>query len=143
MDEFMRFTNIVCKEYDYGGRTVDSPRLKLFTTQSRLLTTPKQMPFENIVGKGENVGNQHFLLFPQCFLPFTKQIYKFQSRLFCRLHMLLISTGRLKVVVGYRVKYNVIMSLSTRTNFNQKYRQVLQFIDVKRLLWLGKKIKIK
>ena len=27
------------------------------------------MPFENIVGKGENAGNQHFLLFPQCFLP--------------------------------------------------------------------------
>ena len=25
-------------------------------------------PFENIVGKGENAGNQHFLLFPQCFL---------------------------------------------------------------------------
>ena len=23
--------------------------------------------FENIVGKGENVGNQHFLLFPLCF----------------------------------------------------------------------------
>ena len=23
---------------------------------------------ENIVGKGENAGNQHFLLFPQCFL---------------------------------------------------------------------------
>ena len=22
---------------------------------------------ENIVGKGENVGYQHFLLFPQCF----------------------------------------------------------------------------
>ena len=22
---------------------------------------------ENIVGKGENVGHQHFLLFPQCF----------------------------------------------------------------------------
>ena len=25
-------------------------------------------PFENIVGKGENNGEQHFLLFPQCFL---------------------------------------------------------------------------
>ena len=25
--------------------------------------------FENIVGKGENAGNQHFLLFPHCFLP--------------------------------------------------------------------------
>ena len=23
---------------------------------------------ENIVGKGENAGYQHFLLFPQCFL---------------------------------------------------------------------------
>ena len=22
---------------------------------------------ENFVGKGENAGNQHFLLFPQCF----------------------------------------------------------------------------
>ena len=26
--------------------------------------------FENIVGKGENAGNQHFLFFPQCFLPY-------------------------------------------------------------------------
>ena len=23
--------------------------------------------FENIVGQGENAGNQHFLLIPQCF----------------------------------------------------------------------------
>ena len=28
---------------------------------------------ENIVGERENAGNQHFLLFPQCFLPFIKQ----------------------------------------------------------------------
>ena len=40
-----------------------------FTTQSRPLTTPRKKPFENIFGKGENAGNQHFLLFPQCFLP--------------------------------------------------------------------------
>ena len=26
------------------------------------------------MGKGENAGNQHFLLFPQCFLPFPKEI---------------------------------------------------------------------
>ena len=25
--------------------------------------------FENNVRKGENAGNQYFLLFPQCFLP--------------------------------------------------------------------------
>ena len=41
--------------------------------------TLKKKPSENIVGKGENAGNQHFLLFPQCFLPFQKQISIFQS----------------------------------------------------------------
>ena len=30
--------------------------------------TLKKKPFENIVGKGENAGNQHFLLSRQCFL---------------------------------------------------------------------------
>ena len=34
----------------------------------------KKKLLENIVGKGENAGNQHFLLFPQCFLPITKRI---------------------------------------------------------------------
>ena len=34
----------------------------------------KKKPFENIVGKGENAGNQHFLLFPQCFLTNPKRI---------------------------------------------------------------------
>ena len=29
--------------------------------------------FENIVEIGENAGNQHFLLFPQCFLPYQRQ----------------------------------------------------------------------
>ena len=28
---------------------------------------------ENIVGKGENAGHQHFLLFPQCFRSFLLQ----------------------------------------------------------------------
>ena len=31
---------------------------------------------ENNVGKGENAVYQHFLLFPQCFLPVTKQVSK-------------------------------------------------------------------
>ena len=31
-------------------------------------------PFENIVGKGENAGNQHFLIFPQYFLPVLQRI---------------------------------------------------------------------
>ena len=34
--------------------------------------------FENIVGKGENAGNQHFLLFPQCFLPIPERTSMFK-----------------------------------------------------------------
>ena len=30
-------------------------------------------PFENIAGKGENAGNQRFLLFPQCFQHYQRQ----------------------------------------------------------------------
>ena len=29
-------------------------------------------PFENIVGKGENAGDQYFLLFPQCLQPYQR-----------------------------------------------------------------------
>ena len=50
--------------------------------------------FENIVGKGEHAGNQHVLLFPQSFLPFSNQISIFESHLFCRLRLLLILTGQ-------------------------------------------------
>ena len=46
--------------------------------------------FENIVGKGENAGNQHFLVFQQCFLSFPKQISIFLSHLFCGLQVLSI-----------------------------------------------------
>ena len=28
---------------------------------------PYKKPFESILGKEENAGNQHFLLFPKCF----------------------------------------------------------------------------
>ena len=58
------------------------------------------MSFENIVGKGENAGNQHFLLFPQCFLPATKQISIFQSHLSCCLQMLSIWTSLKTLLFG-------------------------------------------
>ena len=44
-----------------------------FATQSRLLTPMEKKAFENIMGKGENAGNQHFLLFPQCFQSYQRQ----------------------------------------------------------------------
>ena len=42
-------------------------KAELVTTHSRLLTTLTKEAVENIVGKGENAGNQHFLLFPNVF----------------------------------------------------------------------------
>ena len=49
-------------------------------------------PFENIVEKGENAGNQHFLLFPQSFLPNQRESASLQSQWICRLPMLSILT---------------------------------------------------
>ena len=46
---------------------------------------PKKVDLENIVGKRENAGYQHFLLFPQLFLPLQREISIFQSHLFCHL----------------------------------------------------------
>ena len=48
----------------------DSPKLKAFAVDK--INVTKELKFvlgrvENIVGKGENAGYQHFLLFPQCF----------------------------------------------------------------------------
>ena len=48
----------------------------------------KKKPFENIVGKGENAGKQHFHLFQQCFLPYQRPVKTFHLILFCRLQML-------------------------------------------------------
>ena len=47
--------------------------LEFFTTQFQLLINLKNRAFENIVGKGENAGNQHFLHFSR-FLPYQKRI---------------------------------------------------------------------
>ena len=48
---------------------------------------------EKIVGKVENAVYQHFLLFPQSFPLFRKQISNFESHLFCHLQMHLIWTS--------------------------------------------------
>ena len=50
--------------------------------------TLEKEPFENIVDKEENAGNQHFPHFPQCFLPFPEQISIFLPNFICHLQML-------------------------------------------------------
>ena len=41
--------------------------------------TLEEKPFENIVEKEENAGNQHFLYFPQGFLKYQRKIEQFES----------------------------------------------------------------
>ena len=38
------------------------------TTNHSTFNDPRKIHVENIVRKGENAGNQHFLLFQQCFV---------------------------------------------------------------------------
>ena len=49
------------------------------------LNDSEKKPFESIVGKGENNGNQHFLLLLQCFPSISKRISAFKFYLFCGL----------------------------------------------------------
>ena len=73
--------------------------------------------FKIIVGKGENAGNQHFLLFPQCFLPF-KKCSVFHSHLFCHLQMLFIWTSQnFCCLVKSCLHLKVHLSLSNTARF--------------------------
>ena len=52
----------------------------------------KKRKVENIVRKEENAGTQHFLLFPQCFLQYQREVTPFEPLWHCRLQMLSIWT---------------------------------------------------
>ena len=70
----LRHTEIVFYKWfplDKGKILSSGEELTLYHTISTL-TTRRDKPVENIMGKGENAGKQHFLLFPQCFLPYQK-----------------------------------------------------------------------
>ena len=55
-------------------KVLDQSKLKAFACDK--INAPQNLKLvleskENIVGKGENTCNQHFLLFPQCFQKFS------------------------------------------------------------------------
>ena len=61
---------------------------------------------ENIVGKEENAGNQHFLLFPQCFLSYeTKRFFPpaCQKSSLCGNGLTLSQTTNLRLFLTERV----------------------------------------
>ena len=82
------FTAIVLTLVKLWGRLGTRSGLSLKLIKTRPLTILKKKPFENVVGKGENAGNQYFLLFPQCFLAIQRRISVFKFHLFCRLQIL-------------------------------------------------------
>ena len=55
--------------------------------------TIRKKPFENILGKVENAGHQHFVLFPQCFLTYQRQIHSLEPYSNCHLQMYTIWTN--------------------------------------------------
>ena len=69
-------------------------RVKHFTTEPRgTLATLAKVSLESTVGKGENAGYQHFLLFLQCFPLFHGKILQSEPSLDCNLRTLLICYG--------------------------------------------------
>ena len=63
------------KEIFIVGKWFQFEQMLIFiTTQWRLLTHWRKKPFEIIVGKEENAGNQHFIFFPQCLLSYEWQL---------------------------------------------------------------------
>ena len=83
--------------------------------QSWHLMTLKKNTFKNIIGKGENAGNQHFLLFPWYFLFYQRKKSSFQQHSFCRLHKLSI-WNRLKFcILVFSKGLSVIMNIDTPT----------------------------
>ena len=62
-----------------NGKTLDLPKLKGFADDK--VNMPVKLNFvsgriENIVGKEENAGHQHFLLFLQCFQKPLRHCFK-------------------------------------------------------------------
>ena len=58
-------------------------------------------PYENIVGR-ENAGNQHFLLFPQCFLLFPKQSFN------CLVTFILLSANALDLDQPKKISFGKV-----------------------------------
>ena len=54
-----------------NNKILDMTKLKAFADDKLIIAEMTDFLFdraENTVGKGENAGLQHFLIFPQCFL---------------------------------------------------------------------------
>ena len=78
----------------------------LFTTNSPVLKSPLIEAFENIVRKGENAGNQHFLLFLQSFFNLNEDKINVIISAFSAFSALLICTvNKVSINYGHQSKF--------------------------------------
>ena len=87
--------------------------------QSEVITALKEKVIENLVGKGENFGNQQLLLFPHGFPSYERQKASFSS------HIYFVVCKRFQadlVQICYRVSFNLknVINLTVNDKANQK-----------------------
>ena len=80
------------------------------TTQCSLSTTLRKKALENIVWKGENAGDQHFLLFPQCFF-FTRS----------QRDIIILASFYWTSANAFNLVKSKILSFGTGFNFDQPF----------------------
>ena len=98
----------------------------------RLWMTLGKKTYENIEGKEENAGNQHFLHFPQYFLHYQRKIVPFRLQLNCGLQMF---SDLVKAKFWHTVGLsNIHVSFNTITCISTQYKTV-QKIHV--FIWFG------
>ena len=73
LSQFLTYQKIIQPHLECVGQKQLSSDMQVIYNPD-FLRPSRKSPLENILGKGENAGNQHFLFFPKCFLPFLKQI---------------------------------------------------------------------
>ena len=70
VDDFVIQSSRTCINSLANNKILDLSKLKAFADDNSNVNQKLKFALgrvENIVGKGENAGYQHFLLFPQCF----------------------------------------------------------------------------
>ena len=73
-----KMSSAICFNLDQSKISSSGNGFALYHIIPNFNDLEKKNTSENIVGKGENAGHQHFLLFQQCFIPFPSEISIFQ-----------------------------------------------------------------
>ena len=84
-----KMSSAICFNLDQSKILLSGNGVIIPLTNSHIffMTLSKKL-YKNIVGKEDDAGNHHFLLFPQCFPPCEREISPFKQELNCHLQIL-------------------------------------------------------